>query len=460
MSAPISSPSPAPLKILISGAGIGGSALAFWLSHLGHSVTILERHPVLRTSGLQLDLRGPGIAVLDRMGLADAFRAKSAPEQGFRVVDKTGRQRASFLVNKTGKGLQGFTTEWEIMRGDFCTMLCEAAMGKGGKYVFNSSVESFKDKRGKDRTGSDGGGGVEVRLADGKTETYDLLVGADGIGSNTRKMMLGEPLSGDDTGFRPLNGQYIGYVTIPKPLKSDANSDPSSQYMATMYMIPGGRGIMMRRHSPAQVQAYLFCRSDSERLRNASLTRDVRTQKEALRDIFKGAGWESDEIVAALMQENDFYLERMGMVKLPSGGWSSKGGSVVLLGDAAHCPSANTGMGTTSALVGAYVLAGEIGKHCPAHPGEGTKGGLEMALKEYERKYRPFVEEVQKGIEEDKGMRKYLMPQSAFGIEVMNRLMGLASFLNLNVLGRFVLREDIKWELPEYKGLMGVKESK
>ena len=80
------------MKVLISGGGIAGNALAFWLSKLGHDITVVECFPSLRTTGLQIDLRGHGIEVMKRMGLEQAFRSKLAPEQGLQVVDKSGRR--------------------------------------------------------------------------------------------------------------------------------------------------------------------------------------------------------------------------------------------------------------------------------------------------------------------------------------------------------------------------------
>lgn len=79
------------LQILICGAGIAGNALAFWLSKLNHNTTVIERSPNLRATGLQVNLGGPGIHVLRLMGLEEAFRARSAPEQGLQLVDNQGR---------------------------------------------------------------------------------------------------------------------------------------------------------------------------------------------------------------------------------------------------------------------------------------------------------------------------------------------------------------------------------
>lgn len=129
----------APLKVLISGGGIAGNALAFWLSKQGHGVSIIERFPELRATGLQVDLRGYGIETMRRMGLEEAFRAKSVKEQGLRVVNNSGRQIAFFRVNRSGKGLQSFTTDFEIMRGDLCRLLYDTTEDRA-KYIFGASL--------------------------------------------------------------------------------------------------------------------------------------------------------------------------------------------------------------------------------------------------------------------------------------------------------------------------------
>lgn len=160
------------MKVLISGAGITGNALAFWLSKLGHDVTVVERFANLRATGLQIDLRGHGIEVMKRMGLEQAFRSKSAPEQGVQLVDKSGKRRAYFPANKSGSGPQSFTTDWEIMRGDLCNLIYDETESRT-KYIFGTSIESVEEKNGS--------ASVEVRFKDGKTDHYDLLVGADGV---------------------------------------------------------------------------------------------------------------------------------------------------------------------------------------------------------------------------------------------------------------------------------------
>lgn len=420
------------MKILISGAGIAGNSLAFWLSKQGHKITVVEQFPSLRATGLQIDLRGHGIEVLKHMRLEEAFRAKAAPENGMQIVDKSGRRWGYFPANKSGKGLQSFTTEYEIMRGDLCHILYDAAVDNGAEYIFGTSVESFENKQDS----------VTVRFANGNTGQFDLLVGADGQWSRTRRMILDT----DKDAFYPVEGQYIGYFTIPRPIEK------GEEYIATFYVASKRRGIVTRRHSPSAMQVYLLCTNKSTRLKTCR--GNVQEEKQALTEIFKGAGWQTESILESLQTADDFYCERLGLVKLDS--WSRN--RVVLLGDAAYCPSANTGMGTTSSLVGAYILAGEIGQHC-GRSGGNNDGGVDgkepwkTALEGYEDKFRPFMNQVQNGVLEDDGSNG--MAETAFGVVMFNCIMGVASLFRLNVFGKWILKERVRgWELPRYEDML------
>lgn len=309
------------MKVLINGAGLGGNALAFWLTRIGHEVTVVECFPALRATGLQLDLRGHGREVLKRMGLEAAFRAKSPPEQGLQIVNSSGRRRAYFPVNKSGKGLQSFTTEHEIVRGDFCRLMYDETKNQA-KYIFGTTVTRLVNNENS----------VQATFASGATEDFDLVVGADGVTSRTRGLI------GMD-GFYPCKGQFAAYMTLPSPKAED------EEYNATLYMASGGRGVMTRRHNAHELQVYMFCSSRSDLLTNAK--RGSEEEKTAFVHCMRGAGWETDAILDRLQEVPDFYCERLGLIKLAS--WSQ--GRVALLGDAAYCPSANTGMGTTSAIV-------------------------------------------------------------------------------------------------------------
>ncbi|KAI1126186.1 hypothetical protein F5Y10DRAFT_293957 [Nemania abortiva] len=419
----------APLRVLISGGGIAGNALAFWLSRIGHDITVVERFSSLRDTGLQLDLRGHGIEVMKRMGLQEAFKAQVAPEKGVQLVDKKGRRRAFFPSTAPGEGVQNFSTEFEIMRGNMCRILHDAAAKYGAKFVFGTSIESFEDK----------GSSVAIRFANGQTDSFDLVVGADGLNSRTRKMMLGP---GVDDGLRPLDGVVAGYFTMPRPIAE------GEEYLATVYMAPGNKGLMIRRSDAEYWQVYVGCKTDA--FRNVPRG-DVKAEKAVLTEIMHGAGWETENVIKAMNTDNDFYLERMALVKLDR--WFR--GRVVLVGDAAWCPTANTGMGTTSSIVGAYVLAGEIGKHCGRGTSPNTKDNIAEALAAYDAKFRPFMDQIQKGVAEAEGfsMTSALL-SSAFGISLLHLFAACVAFFKVNI-GAMMLKEQVKgWDLPEYEELL------
>ncbi|KAI2936351.1 hypothetical protein CBS63078_862 [Aspergillus niger] len=411
------------LRILICGAGIAGNALAFWLSKLGHNITIIERYPGLRATGLQVDLRSPGIEVVQRMGLEKTFRKVTVPEQGLQLVDSRNRRWGYFPANRSGKGLQSFTTDYEIMRGDLCHLLHDAVKDRV-EYLFGMHVTEMQQT---DKF-------VDVVLSDGRKERFDIVVGADGLGSRMRTMMLG----GGDDDRDPVHsiGVSAGYFTI------DSELEKGEGYDATVYMTTQGRGIMMRRHNPHKIQAYMFCKAGP--FENCSKG-DVEREKQVMGQVFRDAGWKSEEIIRGMEEADDFYCERMGVVNLDS--WSR--GRVVLVGDAAYCPSAMTGMGTPCAMVGAYILAGEIGNRCAK--GIGSKEDIAEAFKTYEDKLKPFMLNVQKGLMDDHDYMSRL-PSSTMGITIVYILFAIASFLRLDVLSQWVLREDCNkdWKLPEY----------
>ncbi|QKX57984.1 uncharacterized protein TRUGW13939_05104 [Talaromyces rugulosus] len=167
-------------------------------------------------------------------------------------------------------------------------------------------------------------------------------------------------------------------------------------------------------------------------------------------DIFKDAGWESPKFINAMLDDglvDDFYTHEVAEVRLDK--WSS--GRVALLGDAAHCPSPATGMGTSSSIVGAYVLAGEITKYTNPKTRLGGDDPVAAALDNYEKILRPLIIQVQ---DHASG---FWVPSSPWGIVVFNSFIGIAAWLRLDVLGKYILREDVNWTLPEYDELKELK---
>jgi 2-polyprenyl-6-methoxyphenol hydroxylase-like FAD-dependent oxidoreductase len=335
--------------VLISGAGIAGPALAFWLSRRGFRVVVVESAPGIRPGGQLVDLRGAGADVVARMGLLEAMTAASLPQRGMAWIRSDGSRRAEMPVEAFGGN--GPVSKLEILRGDLVDVLYRATAGTVD-YRFGNRILALEDH----------GDTVTATLADGTSVTADLVVGADGPHSAVRRLSFGP----EERFVTPLGG-YHAWFSAPEAVGLDGWS--------LLYQAPGGLNATVRpSHDPATAKAGLAFRSaplDYDR-------HDPDSQRQLLVQRFTGAGWQCDALVAAAESADDFYFDAFAQVHMDT--WSR--GRVTLVGDAGYCASPLSGMGTTLALVGAYVLAGELGA-----PG----GDVSRALSAYETTLRPFV---------------------------------------------------------------------
>ncbi|KAH7336303.1 hypothetical protein BKA65DRAFT_563306 [Rhexocercosporidium sp. MPI-PUGE-AT-0058] len=342
--------------ILISGAGIADPVCAFFLARAGIKTTILERAPSM-------------LQTVQRMGLESETRSWTTKEAGLAFVNETGRRLAEFPVREDGG--RSFTSDIEILRGKMAGVFYEATRGlKEVEYVFGDHLAGIEEKGEK----------VEVELEKGGKRMFDIVIGADGQGSKTRRLAFKEV----ENPMKPLH-QFTAYFTIPY-LKSDRN-------FAEWYNTTGGRGILARPD-------------------NAEYTRAVQEQKQKMHEMFSDAGWEAKRVLGGMDKAEDFYMQEVVQVKLPS--WSKR--RVVLLGDAGYCPSPVSGMGTSCAIVGAYVLAGEIAKHGIDY---------EKAFKGYEENLRSYIEKAQKL---PPGAPAFANPQTKLGISILRGIVGFISW--------------------------------
>ncbi|KAH7206472.1 hypothetical protein DER44DRAFT_865930 [Fusarium oxysporum] len=407
------------LRILISGGGIAGPSAAFWLSRLGHSCTIIERFPSLRTGGQQIDIRGQGIEAAKRMGILEEIRNKAVDEDGLQWVDSQGKQKALLERNDSGKGRQSFTSEFEVLRGDLCKIIYEATRQRA-QYRFGTSIESFENVGDK----------VEVRFSDGADESYDLVIAADGQGSRVRRKLFADDPEAVHVRDLNLNGCYYN---LPR--------EAGDKNLATVYSAPGRRVISTRWHSNDRGQAYLMTMSHVEELKEV-MSQDVNAQKKLFAEIFKDAGWQAPRLIKAMHETEDFYAQSVVQIKTKT--WSK--GRVVLLGDAGYAPSPLTGVGTTLALIGACVLSGEIARH--GHD-------ISRALMAYEDTLRPYVEKSQKLPSFIPGIA---YPKTNFGIKLQYSIIGLITKLKIDKAILALLPEDRgTWRIPAYEELRALK---
>ncbi|KAK9420117.1 putative Oxidoreductase [Seiridium unicorne] len=404
------------LRILVVGAGVAGPAIAYWLSRCGHQITVIERSSELRALGAQIDLRAQGIPVVKSMGLMPAIRERLVDEVGVAHVDTHGKPIATIMANASGKGGQSATSEYEIMRGDLVRILYNATKDLDGvSYIFGKSVQRFQQD----------GNGVTVWYEDGEIGHFEVLIGADGQGSRIRKAIL--QTSNESDPVRSL-GVALAYWNIPRSA-TDSN-------IRQVYVTPN-RWIFRRSHSPTETQAYFFFRDDTPETK-AIPKASTEKQKEFWISNFQGAGWQTERFIEGMKTTDNFYCQEAIQIKTKT--WSK--GRVVLLGDAAHCPSPLTGMGTTSALVGAYVLAGEICRH---------DNNLDLAFANYDRTLRPFVDEIQKL---KPFQIQFMFPRTQFGIFILYLMVRLMCWLRVpDLINRFSNEDKGGWRVPDYSEL-------
>ncbi|GII57700.1 FAD-dependent oxidoreductase [Planotetraspora thailandica] len=311
-------------KVLISGAGIAGPALAYWLSRYGYDVTVVERAPSLRGGGQAVDFKGRAHrTVLEKMGIWDEVHLRRTGKTDLRIVDEHDRPRATIPAEFTGGDV-------EILRGDLGTLLHERTADTCA-YVFGDHITAM------DETPS----GVDVTFACRPPETFDLVFGADGLHSAVRHHAFGP----EDRFVRFLGYYYAvagGSPGLPVP-----GPPPAERSVELMYNEPGRLAVYGGPKTPLM---FVFASRELDYDRH-----DVGRQKRMLADAYAGSGWRVPEMIAALDDEPEFYLDSISRVHMRT--YTS--GRAALVGDSAY-GNVLGGFGTGLAVVGAYVLAGEL----------------------------------------------------------------------------------------------------
>lgn len=319
--------------ILISGASVAGPALAYWLRRFGFNPTIVERAPAPRPGGQAIDLRGVARTVVERMGILEHIYQAHTGTRGMSVVNSAGKPLVN-MGSDVMDGSGGLIAEIEILRGDLVRILHDATRHET-EYLFDDSITSIAQDDD----------GVRVTFERSAPRRFDLVVGADGLHSNVRRLVFG-----DESRFTRDLGCNVAIFSAPNVYNLNG--------WELIYQIPGNRrragksvGLYPVREN-TEVRAIFYFAMPQERYDR----HDIRQQKQLLAEAFAGEGWEIPRLLDELWQTPEFYLDRVAQVQMAR--WSS--GRVVLLGDAGYCPSPMSGMGTSLALVGAYVLAGEL----------------------------------------------------------------------------------------------------
>jgi 2-polyprenyl-6-methoxyphenol hydroxylase-like FAD-dependent oxidoreductase len=394
-----------PQKVLVSGVSIAGPAVAYWLRRDGHDVTLVERSPRLRSAGQNIDVRGSGREVLRRMNLERKVKAHSTGEVGTRFVDD--RDRTLWRIPAGDSDSDGATANVEILRGELSRLLVDAL----------PDDTPIRFGRHATHLGQDDDG-VTVTFDDGERARYDLVVIAEGTRSSTRRMVFG------DVPITPL-GLYTAFTTIPR-------AEDDNLYW-NWYNGPGGRSITVRPDNKGTTRVALSFLSAPAGYEDLPMDR----QKSVLVERFGDLGWKTPRILQGVADTDELYVDYLTQVFAPSYG----AGRVVLLGDAAWCPTPVSGLGTTLALTGAYVLAGELARH----------DSVNAALSDYQERMTGFVDRARNL---PPGGPRLLHPKTRAGLTTLRTMLRLAGSRPARALGALVPSRPSRAEkLPSYPEL-------
>ncbi|HVX86504.1 MAG TPA: FAD-dependent monooxygenase [Phycisphaerae bacterium] len=389
-------------RVLVSGLGIAGPATAFWLERYGFEVEMVEIAPGPRTGGYVIDFWGAGFEVAERMGILPALRAGDLRIEEVRVVDGAGRKRGGFRTESVRRVMRDRFVS--VPRSHLARVLYESLRGRVA-CRFGDTVTAIEEAGGAE-------GGALVSFGSGARERYDVVIGADGLHSGVRRAAFGE-----EERYRVDLGYAVAAFNVRDyPHKTPAvyvgYAVPDKQ-VARYDLADGRTGVFfIFRHSGA-------------------LPEDRSGQVALVRERFSGAGWECGELLEHLEVSADAYCDTVSQIRMP--GWSR--GRVALVGDAAFCPSLLAGQGSAMAMVGAYVLAGELSR---------AAGDWGRGFAEYERKLRPYMEGKQRSGER---FARRFVPRSRAGIWWRNQVMKLmgAPAVTRLAFGR-LMREGVKLE--------------
>ena len=208
-------------NILISGAGIAGTALAFWLKKFGFNPTIVEVAPKLREGGYAIDFWGAGFDVAEKMEILPDLSKVDLKFLELSFVDKNNRRRGGMNYRKVVKWMNG--RAFTLLRSDLAKTIYNN-LDKDIEIIFGDKISKIEQSENE----------VSVTFQSGKTRSFDLVVGADGLHSNVRNMIFG-----NEAQFEKYYGYYTASYTIPNP-KGDKEF--------SMYNVPSKQVALTNSH--------------------------------------------------------------------------------------------------------------------------------------------------------------------------------------------------------------------
>jgi 2-polyprenyl-6-methoxyphenol hydroxylase-like FAD-dependent oxidoreductase len=391
--------------VLISGAGIAGPTVAFWLEAAGFEPTLVERAPALRRGGYVVDFWGIGYDIAERMGLASELDRVGYHMRELQIVDGRGRRAGGF-----GTGVLRELTGGRYVtlgRSDLSALLYDRIKDTT-EVIFDDEIVTLDERADH----------VDVGFRSGTVRRFDTVIGADGLHSNVRNLVFGpEDRFEHQLGYGVAAFQAQGY----RPRDDD------------VYVLHGMPGRMVGRFAlRGDRTLFLFVWASVPGMRSVPL--DLAIQKSTLREIFRSGHWETGRILDALESAPELYFDRVSQIRMNR--WSR--GRIALLGDAAFCVSLLAGQGSALAMTAAYVLAGELAA---------AGGRHEDAFRRYEDLLRTFIETKQRGAA---AFASAFAPRTRWGLFLRNQV---TKAFRIPGVGRLFLGSDIRdrLQVPDYR---------
>ncbi len=338
-------------RILISGGGIGGITLAYFLKQYGFVPVVIETAPEFKPIGYLLAINKQiGQKVAEKMGVLQKLKDKETLLTNNFISDDEGR--LVMRVDATPE-LHNDNTGLMLNRADLHFTLYDLVKNDI-EFRFGKEIRSItQDEHG-----------VDVEFSDNSKDRFDLVVGADGVNSKTRKMVFGE-------GFEKyLDVAYFAFIIKNRTGKQVAGKNDLK--------MTRGRDFLLAYHVTGndEIGGYIFRKETPYLALNAKERHSLITKEYGKYDpTFLN-------ILETLTDDDPVFHGAFTQIVMPT--WHK--GRVCLIGDAAHCPTPASGTGASLSMAGAYILAKKLLQ----------ENDQEKAFAEYEAYVKPYAEKAQK----------------------------------------------------------------
>ncbi|MFK5977735.1 MAG: FAD-binding domain [Rhizobiaceae bacterium] len=393
------------MKVAINGTGIAGPTLAYWLKHYGHEPVLFEKSPTLRTGGYIIDFWGAGYKIADKMGIIPTMMKDAYIMERIRTVTAGGYTTSSLNVKSFMKLNDG--RYMSIARSELARNIYNACDGIETRLA--TSVTGFEDHDDK----------TEVQLSNGKSEDFDLLIGADGLHSHVRELAFGP-----QENFEKHLGFYVAAFTL-------SNYQPRDELTYLSHTVPGKQVSRISLRNNETLFLFIFAKN----LVSAQPENEA-DEKTILREIYGDMGWETKAILSRMDEVENIYFDRISQIRMPQ--WTK--GRVALIGDAAACASLLAGEGTGLAMTEAYILAGELHR---------ADGDYKQAFRIYQTRLQSHLKEKQDAALKFAG---FFAPKNWLSLIARDTMTNFASipFLGQMILGSMF---NDTFEFPNYEAI-------